>query len=138
MHSGVVGFLVLLGGCGGGPQSVEGLTPDEVASVEVFFGNLPDNRPDTGSFQADPEDFDLLLGLRRGGTPDPQPAKWQGLGYLQIRTRFGKEVEAYLYQTRRAGGAYRIGRTYYRGGSDEDFIRVLLECHARAQAKGKA
>jgi hypothetical protein len=130
----VIGFLVLLSGCVG-PQSGEDLAAEEIESIEVFFGNLPDNSPDVGPFQAAPEDFDRLLGLLRGGTRDDQPLPWQGLAHFQIRTRAGKEVNASLYQTRGESSAYKVGRTYYRGGTDETFIRTLRACHARALAQ---
>jgi hypothetical protein len=132
-----IGFLALLCGCGGGRQTVEGLPADGVASIEVLFGNLPDDRPDPAPFQAAPEDFDRLLGLLRGGASDPQPFKWQGLARLRIQTRACEEVVGWLYQTRASVGAYQVGRTYYRGGSDQEFIRVLLECQERAQAKNR-
>src|SRR5262249_18359900 len=61
-----------------------------------------------------------------------------GLAWLKIRTRTGEEVAAWLYQTHGARGAYNVGGTYYRGGSDEAFIHTLLECHKHAQAKGRA
>jgi hypothetical protein len=133
-----VGLLALLPGCGGGRLSVTDLAGDDVVSIEVTFGNLPDHSPDVEWFQAVPEDFDHLLGLLRDGTPDPHPLPWQGLGNLTIRTRAGGEVRAALYQTYGQVGAYSVGRAYYLGGSDDEFIRVLRECHEHAQAKADA
>jgi hypothetical protein len=131
-------LLAFLAGCGGGQQSITNLAAADIASIEVLFGNLPDNSPEVGPFQAAPEDFDRLLGLLRGGTLDPHQPSWQGLGFLTIRTRAGKEIRAALYQTRSSPGAYSVGAARYRGGSDQEFIGALRECHEHAQAKGGA
>ncbi len=132
------GLFVFLCGCGGERQSVEGIKAGDIASVEVFFGNLPGDQPDVGPFPAEAEDYERLLGLLRGGEREPNPLFWQGLANIRFRTRGGEEVVASLYQTYGALGAYRVGHTYYRGGSDQVFIRTLRECYERVKVKRQA
>jgi hypothetical protein len=117
---------------------VDDVAAADVASIEVFIGNRPDNGPDLGPFFALPGDYARILGLVRGGAVDPQPLKWQGLGWLKVRVRAGEKFVVWLFWTRGEAGAYMVGRTYYRGCSDSEFIAVLADCAQCAAASKEA
>ncbi len=66
---------------------------------------------------------------------DPNPAKWQELGKLDLTTRDGKEWTVDLYATGEPTGGFAVsdgagnGRTYYRGGTDRAIMEVIRDAN---------
>ena len=57
-----VALLVLLCGCGGSRQSVESVTPEDVASMEVLVGFVHDSRlDDEENIQSDTMGWKVML-----------------------------------------------------------------------------
>ena len=131
-------LLAFLCDCGGPRQSVESVTPADVASMEVFIGFVHDSRlDDDDHFQVDAEDFSRVLALLRGGELNRERnlPPWQGLAIFKIHLQSGEEVVACIYQIGGGAGAYSVGGRMYRGGSDEAAIVTLAECKKRAESK---
>ena len=125
-------------GCSRERQSITDLTAADVISVEVVVHNRPDNGPDLGPFLASADDHERVLALLRGASEDRRPSKWQTLGWLKIVTRAGENFTVWLYWTGGKAGAYKIGNTYFRGGSDAEFIRVWLLLDDTKSQSGEA
>ena len=71
-------------------------------------------------------------------TRDRDPAKWVGLGSLDVTRRDGQIVHVALYRSPEPPGAFAAGptfqdRVYYRGGDSDELLRVLVEAHQAAQ-----
>jgi hypothetical protein len=69
----------------------------------------------------------LLRALQPAGK-DYFPAKWVGLGQLNVTDREGNKIRIDLYLTYQSVGAFAVesrGRAYFRGGNDQD-IQVAL------------
>ena len=56
---------------------------------------------------------------------DPHPAEWVWLGGLHITTKQGESHSVLLFWAPHPG-AFKVGKTYYRGG-DSDELRAVLE-----------
>ena len=94
------------------------------------------------SFEVPRSHWEPVLSALRPATPDSSPAKWKGLGELDIVTTDGEPFWVGLYSLRgQPVGAFSAGqnharRKYYRGGSTDTLINAMkaaLKSH-RAQA----
>ncbi|MEA1952388.1 MAG: hypothetical protein U9N87_13495, partial [Planctomycetota bacterium] len=68
--------------------------------------------------------FEVLTALMPN-RPDPRPADWAGWLTLEFKLKSGKEYFVSLFQTYDKEAAFRMGRGYYRGGSEAK-LRILM------------
>src|SRR5262249_37606073 len=78
--------------------------------------------------------FSALLPAHR----DSDPAKWVGLGHLQIKLVGGGSFHVSLYRVSDGLGAFASGptfdqRVYYRGGSSADLKQALVTAFEAAE-----
>ena len=113
-----------------------------VKTVRVQF-----DRPgmEDAVFDATPAGWSLIRAAMLPAEKDEDPAKWEGLGRIDVETRSGQSLRISLYQTGRGPGAFAVGKTvktrvYYRGGTSAALRRALLKAHElatrRARVKG--
>jgi hypothetical protein len=117
-------------------DSTHDISAAEVASITVTMDNRPDGGGDE-KFIAATIDHGRLLALIQGGTIDPNPQKWQGLGVMDIALAKGEKIPISLFWTAEGPAAWRIGNTYYRGSTDAEMIRVISECARRGTSVGR-
>jgi hypothetical protein len=103
--------------------------PEEISSMRAFL--LDVNQP--LDFLVPPNHWTNVLNGLRPCVSDRTPAKWEGLGLLEVR-RDGTTLEIGLYQTGEQTGAFSIEgasttRTYYRGGDTNALKAALLEAY---------
>jgi hypothetical protein len=106
---------------------------EDVQVMTASLGNSPKRRPDLPPFTVPANHVPKVLAALQPAQKDPQPAKWQVLGYLQITTDGGITV-INLYWTNGDKGAFSIEgishRTYFRGGTDQAIEDAIREAYA--------
>src|SRR5438093_1593678 len=113
--------------------------PEQVVSMQARLYNSPRELPDLPTFEVGPEHFAPILAALRPWKVDRRPAKWQGLGELNLSCRGGKQFLIRLLWTGHETGAFSAGpthegRVYCRGGTDagiEDAIRAAYRSRSQ-------
>jgi hypothetical protein len=99
----------------------------EIRSMEATFDR--DGASEV-TFQVPATHWQPILSALLPAKKDPDPAKWVGLGELQIKLGGGDSFLISLYSLSETPGAFSSGpdweqRTYYRGGSTVSLERAL-------------
>lgn len=137
----VLSFCWLLAGCDRSAPSpalpTEGPQPGgsvlasrdaaEVTRIEVSLDWDEEKHQPGGNCLVAPSDHANVLALFAGGVVDPNPARWEVLGGIDIEYRGGRRLYVNWFRVGKKG-AYKIGETYYRGSSDGAFLEVFKSC----------
>jgi hypothetical protein len=91
-------------------------------------------------FDVPPEHWPALWAALGSPTRDFFPSKWQGIGELEITTRYGRPYRVDLYSAGKPG-AFSAGptfeeRAYYRGGDTKALKRELQSAFTTAKERG--
>lgn len=97
----------------------------------------PYSGPSIDEFDVSKEDYRKILDLFSCAKIDNNPCRWQGLGYVKIKTTSSSEIGIGLFWTGWGKGAFRIGDTYYRGSKDDEIVQVIIDCYKRHQGMNK-
>ena len=110
-----------------------------VKTVRVQF-----DRPgmEDAVFDATPAGWSLIRAAMLPAEKDEDPAKWEGLGRIDVETRSGQSLRISLYQTGRGPGAFAVGKTvktrvYYRGGRSANLRKALRKAHELATRRAR-
>jgi hypothetical protein len=116
--------------------SIDELTPDRVAAVELFVLNRPDRGPDVGSTKAlyvvPDADRERVLAVFRGATPTAD-GRTVFLGRMVVRLTDGRREQIILDRvpgpTPKAGDRLRffVGRHGFDAGPVDAFTKLLDE-----------
>lgn len=68
--------------------------------------------------------YEAVLNTLNGAKKDSFPSKWQVLGEIDI-SHSGGLIQIQLFRTNERSGAFSADGTYYRGGSDAEFIALI-------------
>jgi hypothetical protein len=124
-------IILIICGCNSYRESLDDVHIENVGSIyAVVF--LDDQEPDEDRFQINPNDYPRFLDAFKGASIDAEPAKWQERAQISLQLKSGKSVFIGLYLTHQQAGAFRIGKTYYRGSTDENLHRMIMECRAHS------
>jgi hypothetical protein len=104
--------------------AIKSIKTIEYLNSGFHFHNTNKSKPVL--FEIPKENFKMLSLLFEGSRKDLHPAKWQGNGELIIELKNGKRINIDLYRTFAPPSAFKISGQYYRGGIDEQFIKLLL------------
>lgn len=103
--------------------------PDEIAEIVIPI-EPPLKADKSVSFIRVPEsEFAALHALFQNSRIDNEPAKWVMFYPMHIILKNGSEMKVTVFLTNEDPGAFRINRTYYRGGTNkafEEFLRRIL------------
>ncbi len=106
---------------------------ENITTIRATLWGNPESGPYSGpsikEFEISVHDYQKILDLFSCAKLDRNPAKWQVLGYLIIKTISSTEIEIGLFSTSERKGAFEIDGTYYRGSKDAEIVKVLLDCH---------
>jgi len=89
-----------------------------IRSMSAALNEFPADSQQLEEFSVPAEYFDKICTALSAAKPDPHPAKWQGIGYLQIGTDSGDSLRISIFATtgftsasgeQHEGFAYRIG-----------------------------
>src|SRR5262249_24524151 len=92
--------------------------PLDIAKIEA---RLQTSEKSIDFFEVGREEYGSVLALFRDGTVDQHPARWRSLGDIRINYADGRSCSIWVFHGKGNRGAYRIGKTYYRGASTELF-----------------
>jgi hypothetical protein len=104
--------------------------------MEARLCNRSASKPDIPVFTVLPQDHGKVLSLFDAARADRSPCKWAYLGVVTIRTATAAECVIDLYWTGEDQGAFSIGKSYFRGGSDSQTIDTIARCYRAAQDAG--
>lgn len=130
-------LFLLLAACHNGQLPFVAPAPSEVLSMEVQLYNRPDGGADIVSFEAPKTSHASILGTLDGAQRDNHPKKWKSLGDIEITLGTGS-VDVSVFSTGKGRGAFRVDGTYYRGGSDADFIQLISTAKRERGDRGGA
>ena len=107
----------------------------EIRSMEATFYDR--GRGSKVTFEVPAAHWQSILSSLLPAKEDPDPAKWVGLGELQIKLAGGDSFLISLFSLSENPGAFSSGptweqRTYYRGGSTAGLERALAEARKAA------
>ena len=109
---------------------------DNIRTIEAsFFDRDQETRV---KFQVPRDHWDRLLSTLQPARRDSSPAKWVGLGELNITLANGNPWNVQLYTTDEDPGAFASGstfekRVYYRGGRSDDLEGALTAAYHATQ-----
>ncbi|MBI3865649.1 MAG: hypothetical protein HY290_27565 [Planctomycetia bacterium] len=116
------------------PEKRRDPVPDvgAIRSMEATV-DLP-GRDSPVTFQIPAAHWRSILSSLLPAEEDPNPAKWESVGRLQIKLSWGKTFIIDLYVVRDGPGAFSSGpsledRTYFRGGSSAKLEKALSEAY---------
>ena len=120
-------------------QSVEEINPVEIEVLRVQLLNHPQDQPDVGPVNMNPDDFPKLFKAIAGAEKvnDIPAATW--LGEYRVRFKDGRRGTIQLYWQRQNPNNsssvpviwMKIGSAKYRGGEVLDLFKVAAECAPR-------
>lgn len=132
----IISMCLVLAGCA--KQISHTLpTSNDISEMQGQLYNRPDSGPNIGTFSIANQDYDKVLALFDDKTLDRSPSEWQVLGTITIKPFSSDELCIYLFWTNETKGAFRIGKTYYRGSTDKEIIKVLSDCHTTVEKNKK-
>lgn len=107
----------------------------EIQKVTIEFDHP---RADTVRFQAKPEDWSAIRATLTPAKRDPNPAKWEGVGTVQLIKKNGQPLNVYLYTTSKPPGAFSAGKSFReridcRGGNTQKLIKALNKAYKASQ-----
>jgi len=108
--------------------------PVDSSKISRIEAALDTREREIDRFEIRSEDFPRVLKLFEGGTLDPQPSTWVYAGNIWIEYKDGRTCGVALFRTFQATGAYKADGRYYRGSTDDEIIRTIVECHDRSKA----
>ena len=121
-------IVLALSGCSDPPsEALSKFVPPSEADVISMTGIYQDRSKDAPSFvsvDVPKSEWGEMLRLLSTGVKDPNSMKWVILGDVQISTKEATLLID-LYATGQKDGAFSVNQTYYRGGNDAEFIRLL-------------
>jgi hypothetical protein len=103
---------------------------EEVQVMTASLDNSPKHLPNLPPFTVPANHIPKVLAALQPAQKDPQAAKWQVLGYLEITTTDGGITAINLYWTNGEKGAFSTGQTYFRGGTDQAIEDAIRDAYA--------
>lgn len=103
--------------------------PSQIAEISIPIVSPLKADGSVSSIRVPEAEFDRLHLLFQDGRVDRNPAKWPLFYRLNLTLKNGDPMSVSVWFTNDDVGAFRVNRTYYRGGSDkafEAFLRALL------------
>ena len=93
-------------------------------------------------FTATTEDWQAIRASLLPARRDKNPAKWEGIGRVQIVKTNGQPFRVELYATSKDPGAFAAGQTierrvYYRGGKTAQLLKALVSAYDKSQKRDK-
>ena len=98
----------------------------KVKEISAQLYKRSEDEPGLESFKIPTESHQLFLKALDGALETENPVKWSTLGSLTIVLE-NASFKIKLYRTNKKQGAFQVNRTYYRGSSDEEFTRLILD-----------
>ena len=126
----VVGLVLLLGlwfWIRNRPDSFP--PPSQIAEITIPIQSPLKADESVSSIRVPESEFDRLHSLFQESHVDRNPAKWPLFYRLNLTLENGEPMSVSVWFTNDDAGAFRVNRTYYRGGSDaafEEFLRAIL------------
>jgi len=117
-------LILCLAGCKKGGAPFAAPSSSDVTSISAQLFNRPDGGGDIPNFEVPKSSHKTILETLNGSEQDTEPMKWQVLGNIKI-THGANSIDVALFRTGEKLGAFRANGQYYRGGSDQDFIRLI-------------
>lgn len=114
---------------------------DEIAEVTVRVVQSSIGKEPTEEFRVPKALFGEIIDKLSSATQDPDPAKWEGFGWVKITDRNAAETDLSLYLATGAGAEtelqYRIngGDEYWRAGLASDFERLVRRAKAESSTR---
>lgn len=120
-------------------QSVEEINPDDVEVLRVQLLNHPQDQPDVGPVNMNPDDFPKLFKAISGAEKVNEIPAATWLGEYRVRFKDGRRGTIRLYWQRQnpsnSGSVpviwMKIGSGKYRGGEVLDLFKIATECAPR-------
>lgn len=135
----IMASTAILLAAGGSAQAREQADPlpkaKDIQSVQIEYDHP---QKDNVKFEATLEDWTAIRAALTPAKRDPNPAKWESLGTVVLKTKKGEPFNVYLYTTSKPPGAFSAGksvmkRTYYRGGKTKKLLRALDNAYKKSQ-----
>lgn len=109
----------------------------KVKSIDRMTATSYQDQKDT-QFDVPQEHWESILDALRPAKRDRSPAKWWGLGRLDIKLKGGRSLVVMLYRTHDGPGAFAAGgtfaqRVYYRGGDSEKLEKAFRAAYSASQ-----
>jgi len=104
----MIGVLI---GCSPQAPKLPAFSAPPLKSVEAISSVVLD-RVQPVEVNVDQDRFEQVLNLLDGADHDPEPAKWQSVGEIQITT-VDNQLELSLYKTDKDRLAFRYAEEYY-------------------------
>ncbi len=109
----------------------------DVRSIKASFFNRDTESEVT--FQVPAAHWDAIFSALLPARKDNDPAKWVGLGVLEIKLANGDSYHVELYSNDDGPGAFAAGptfeqRVYYRGGNSSDLEQALVDAFKASNA----
>jgi hypothetical protein len=135
-------ILVLLAcglsaGCGRSVRSYFAPDGSTVTEMTACLYNRPDKGEDIDFFAVPKESYQSVLGTLGGAEENKNPSGWQVLVGLKIASGT-QTMNVILFWTQAERGAFKVNDSYYRGGSDAAFIKMVVDAHKQQAEHGSA
>ena len=137
-----VALLIMVGGAWQVVRSRETGPPlPDLPDVRNIQASYFDREKETKvTFQAPREHWHAIFSALLPARRDRSPAKWAGLGDLQLTLSNGDSYQVSLYSLGEETGAFSSGptferRVYYRGGNSTALEQALAEAYRASEEK---
>ena len=125
-------FVLLLSlisaGCKNQVASFAAPATSDVISIQAQLYASPDGSEHIDNFEVPKSSYKAIIEALNGAGHDDKPMKWQVLGDIKIHHSTGI-LEVSLFLTGKERGAFSANGQYYRGSSDQNFIRLISSTH---------